>query len=386
MTGRFEGKGSESALRVVVLRPAREALEREVEGRREETGGMILGRWSTGRETLVVTDFTGPGPNAVHRVGHFSADAGYQQTVLDGAVQRWGTGYVGEWHLHPGMLSRPSEWDRQQARALLEDPERPLASVVLAIVNQDARDGVRIFPYLARLDRGLLVIEPLAWDEVGLRLGGEPRRQAGAGPGPEADPPPDLKTEVAGVAEEPAKPDGPGLAKRLVKVVGSALTWLTSGLGDRGEKTPGALSPGNSQAAEPGGVASGSQAGAADEVGARVRTVVRVGDPQPLPWYRNGAGRQRLADEKRRLDRAGLSHRVVLLRGGEIGFRFAEKGGGELVVVCRDGFPRTGPRVIRRGGGGDGRWEWVRPADTEPWREDLHLADVVEGVLRSRCG
>ena len=161
---------SGSAVRVVVLRCAREALEREVADRHEETGGMILGRWSGGGDTLVVTGFTGPGPKAVHRACHFSADPEYQQALLDRAVERWGTGYVGEWHLHPGALSHPSEWDRQQVRALLEDATRPLDRLVLVIVNQDARCGVRVFPFLATLERGLVVFVPLGWDEVGLQM------------------------------------------------------------------------------------------------------------------------------------------------------------------------------------------------------------------------
>ena len=383
---------SGSAVRVVVVRCAREALEREVTDRHEETGGMILGRWSGGRDTLVVTGFTGPGPKAVHRACHFSADPEYQQVLLDRAVERWGTGYVGEWHLHPGALSHPSEWDRQQVRALLEDATRPLDRLVVVIVNQDARYGVRVFPFLATLERGLVVFVSLAWDEVGLQMD-DPREVEDRGitrmticHWSEEEPAPVGEAERANAAQETAGSNGRGLGKRLVRVVGTALRRLGSGLVHPGGKDGASLKADLENAPSPVDGDAGPEAGTAarpqrDDWPLEIRDDGRI-----VPWYESAAGKQRLADEKRRLDRAGLTYQATLLDGGEIGFRFHEHGGGELVVVCREGFPRRDPRVLRRRGGESARWEWVWPMDGEAWREDAHLADVVERVLRARPG
>lgn len=382
------GDMSGSAARVVVLRAAREALEREVEGRREETGGMILGRWSGGGDTLVVSGFTGPGPRAVHRACHFSADPEHQQRCLDKAVERWGAGYVGEWHLHPGSLSQPSEWDRQQVRALLDDAKRPLDRVVIVIVNQDAGSGPRVFPYLGRLERGLVVFRPLAWDEVGLRLHGEMRIDPRPSAAPAAteqtvkEPTPVPAAEITAM-EGTVRSNGHGLARRLVKVIGKGLIRLGSGLAGRGDEErtrpddegPAVLRPFTCETSV---------------VAMRDRSSLEVGkapihdDGRIVPWHETADGRQRLADEKRRLDRAGLAYEALLLRRGEIAFRFQEPGGGELVAVCRAGFPRLEPQLIRRAGAGIGPWEWVESTSHDPWRLDSHLADVVEAVLRQR--
>ena len=383
---------SGSAVRVVVLRCAREALEGEVADRHEETGGMILGRWSGGGDTLVVTGFTGPGSKAVHRACYFSADPEYQQVLLDRAVKRWGTGYVGEWHLHPGALSHPSEWDRQQARALLEDATRPLDRLVLVIVNQDARCGVRVFPFLATLEGGLVVFVPLGWDEVGLQMH-DP--QEGDAPTSTrmaichcviGEPAPVGGAEGANAAQGTAGSNGRGLGKRLVRVVGTAFRRLGSGLVHLGGKDGASLQVDPETVLTAAGGDAGPEAGTVGRPPREEGPVEVRDDGRIVPWYESAAGKQRLADEKRRLDRAGLAYQATLLDGGKIGFRFREHGGGELVVVCREGFPRRDPRVLRRRGGESARWEWVWPMDGEAWREDAHLADVVERVLRAQPG
>lgn len=385
--------GSSDALattaRVIGLGGVRQTLEQEVRGRLDETGGMLVGRWCHGGDTLVIARATGPGPKAVHGTARFSADTAYQQAILDSTVKHWGAGYVGEWHLHPGGLSRPSEWDRQQARALLEDPERRLSRFVVIIVNQEGTSGVRVFPFLATLKAGLVTFTPLAWDEVGLRLGGSPECETrpsselveSASPATQR-----VMTDVCGpegkvVLSPPAR----GIGRSLVRVVGWAFQRLGAGLvrmtaASRESRQSLVIGPSRRRAGT-------GQAMVKTDPGELAGGPVPVReDSGEGHWYESAGGRQRLAEERRRFLLLGLTCRTSQLETGEIAFHFREGAEGELVAVCREGFPGTEPRLVRRGRCGLEAWEWVDLRRGEPWRADSHLADLVAKALRGNAG
>jgi len=103
--------------------------------RPNETGGLLLG-YRHGPREIVITDATGPGPNAVHRRDGFEPDTEWQSAELARRyfeAQRR-ISYVGDWHSHPGGAALLSKTDRITLRTISRHPEarcpRPLMAIV----------------------------------------------------------------------------------------------------------------------------------------------------------------------------------------------------------------------------------------------------------------
>lgn len=67
----------------------------------KETGGILMGYWA-GRD-VVITDFVGPGPKAVHKRYSFTPDSKWQEAEIARIYNESGrvTTYLGDWHSHP---------------------------------------------------------------------------------------------------------------------------------------------------------------------------------------------------------------------------------------------------------------------------------------------
>lgn len=104
-----------------------------------ETGGLLLGTaLDNGR---LVTHATPPGPKAIHQEGMFGKDLDFSQAILNHLATKTGVDYVGEWHKHPPFLKRPSQGDRQNAVAILQDSDYQT-------------NGMLVFPIWIRERRG----------------------------------------------------------------------------------------------------------------------------------------------------------------------------------------------------------------------------------------
>ena len=60
----------------------------------------------------------------------------------------WKSGehYLGEWHSHPGGLSRPSGGDVRQMKAIAKDHEAHCPEPILVVISEDGGVAVRVFP------------------------------------------------------------------------------------------------------------------------------------------------------------------------------------------------------------------------------------------------
>ncbi len=76
-----------------------------------ETGGALFGvdHGSAGR--LVITEATGPGPDALHEPMRFERDLDYTHRRALEIYERTRAQWVGEWHTHPRGGLRPSALD-----------------------------------------------------------------------------------------------------------------------------------------------------------------------------------------------------------------------------------------------------------------------------------
>lgn len=141
------GLGSSARLRlqqVMLWLPekVRAAIVREASDKYPlETGGVLLGYWN--EEHVVITQESGPGPDAHHGRLRFRPDHEYQQRWISrGYRQSEGAEtYLGDWHTHPGAkVAAPSFLDRATARRVaLSEAARAPNPVTLILAGD--RDG-----------------------------------------------------------------------------------------------------------------------------------------------------------------------------------------------------------------------------------------------------
>ncbi|WP_377830506.1 Mov34/MPN/PAD-1 family protein [Bradyrhizobium lupini] len=101
-----------------------------------ETGGALIGYWSDA-DTVVVTEFVGPGPDSVHRRSSYQHDHELEASQIAVHYHRSGGShvYIGDWHTHPEARSGDLSWtDRRSIRRVINSREararRPLMVVL----------------------------------------------------------------------------------------------------------------------------------------------------------------------------------------------------------------------------------------------------------------
>lgn len=106
-----------------------------------ETGGMLLGYCGQERTDVVITEATGPGPNARHRRYTFTPDGRWQQRRLAEAYEASGrvTTFLGDWHSHPGGQPLPSARDLKTARKVSrhKNARTPYPTTLIVGANDD---------------------------------------------------------------------------------------------------------------------------------------------------------------------------------------------------------------------------------------------------------
>jgi len=101
---------------------------------RLETGGILLGRYSTYGDRVVVSKIVGPPPDSKHHCFGFVRGVSGLAAKLRAA---WSQGeyYVGEWHFHPHASPTPSGRDRRQILEFSQDPGYHCPHPVLIVVG-----------------------------------------------------------------------------------------------------------------------------------------------------------------------------------------------------------------------------------------------------------
>ena len=111
----------------------------------KETGGILIGRYSTDLSLATVLRATGEPSDSRSGSTWFTRGISGLDEMLSRA---WHADqhYVGEWHYHPGGLPEASPSDRAQMHKIASDPKMQCATPILLILG-DIGEDPRIAAY-----------------------------------------------------------------------------------------------------------------------------------------------------------------------------------------------------------------------------------------------
>ncbi len=104
---------------------------------RVETGGVLIGRYSSDHRTAHVELATGPGSDS--QAGRTWLVRGVRglQKILDTLWNQKRRYYVGEWHFHPGAAPSPSRRDVSQMQSIARSVQYHCPEPLLVIIGGD---------------------------------------------------------------------------------------------------------------------------------------------------------------------------------------------------------------------------------------------------------
>lgn len=99
-----------------------------------ETGGVLIGNYSSNQAVANILQITPPPKNSKHAKCNFHRGSSGLKKVLD-EVWKQGQYYLGEWHYHPNASSLPSSLDRSQMIRLSQDKRLNCPEPILIIIG-----------------------------------------------------------------------------------------------------------------------------------------------------------------------------------------------------------------------------------------------------------
>ena len=99
-----------------------------------ETGGILIGNYSSNQAIANILQITPPPKNSSHSKCTFHRGIDGLKRILDLAWDQ-GQYYLGEWHYHPNASTAPSNIDKNQMIVLSQDQKLKCPEPILIIVG-----------------------------------------------------------------------------------------------------------------------------------------------------------------------------------------------------------------------------------------------------------
>lgn len=133
--------------RVTVAKEALAQIRQELRASRlTETGGALVG-YPDG-DTIHVTAASGPGPKSVLRLFSVEIDGAFAQKFCDAERRKSdrAVDYVGDWHCHPSVSTKPSRQDHHAMRIMSDFAGSPTRTPITLIYSRlTARFSIYLF-------------------------------------------------------------------------------------------------------------------------------------------------------------------------------------------------------------------------------------------------
>jgi len=105
---------------------------------RKETGGILIGYYSSDQKWAHITLATRPTKDSKHSFCTFFRGVWGLMHLLDNEWEKNGCYYIGEWHYHPRALPIPSPKDIKQMMLFSRDLQLKCPEPILLIVGGDS--------------------------------------------------------------------------------------------------------------------------------------------------------------------------------------------------------------------------------------------------------
>ncbi|NCD03864.1 MAG: hypothetical protein EOM00_12915 [Clostridia bacterium] len=104
-----------------------------------ETGGVLIGNYSTNQTTANIMQTTLPPMHSIHQKYSFHRRSTGLKIFFD---QVWDRGqyYLGEWHYHPNSSAGPSDTDLKQMLLLSNHKKLKCPEPILLIIGGNSKD------------------------------------------------------------------------------------------------------------------------------------------------------------------------------------------------------------------------------------------------------
>lgn len=124
---------------------------------RNETGGVLIGRYEDGGAVAVVDEVTGSPRGSIFSSVTFQRAAGNLRALL---VRRWSSKrhYLGEWHFHPGHAPDPSERDKSTMAKIAADKRYSCREPLLLIIGQNPAREPRLSLHVFSLGEPVVLL------------------------------------------------------------------------------------------------------------------------------------------------------------------------------------------------------------------------------------
>jgi len=106
---------------------------------RYETGGILMGQYSTNLDIATIKNITGPPSDSKGGRTWFKRGIKGLKMIIDRFWEQK-TYYLGEWHFHPNAAPNPSLQDKKQMSEIAISPDYNCPEPILLIIGGNYRD------------------------------------------------------------------------------------------------------------------------------------------------------------------------------------------------------------------------------------------------------
>ena len=116
----------------------------------DETRGALVGYWAEPHREAVITDVTGPGPNALHLPHNFLPGDEYQESEIARLYHASGRlhTHLGDWHTHLRSSADLSRLDRRTLRKVATHPEARAPVPLMAVLGGGPEWTLKVWKYV----------------------------------------------------------------------------------------------------------------------------------------------------------------------------------------------------------------------------------------------
>ena len=120
--------------------------------KRNETGGLMIGRYTPELDLAIVSKITGPPQDSKAGFSWFYRGVAGLKTLLQKMWETERLHFVGEWHFHPFSSPAPSSTDFNQMKAIANDSKWQCKEPLLLIVGGDPSGDWKVSVHVCRAD------------------------------------------------------------------------------------------------------------------------------------------------------------------------------------------------------------------------------------------